>query len=132
MLRKYCYLNKKQSEFIKNLRNNSQEPTSVILKSRGVLPKELTGGPDSIAVRLPADLPKNDFLIKIVRGVKKPIVSTSLNLSGKKNLEEVGGVEKYFKGLRPDLVIDAGRIKRVKPSRVVDIREMKEVRVVRR
>jgi len=132
MLRKYCYLNKKQYDFIKNIRNNSKKSTSVILKSRGILPKELTSGLDSIAVRLPADLPKNDFLIRIVRGVKKPIVSTSLNISGEENLEEVAEIKKYFKKQRPDLVIDAGKIRRVKPSRVVDLREVGKIKIVRK
>lgn len=132
MLRKYCYLNKKQYEFIKNIRNNSRKPTSVILKSRGILPPELTGGLDSIAVRLPADLPKSDFLIRIIRGVNKPVVSTSLNISGQKPISNIYNIKKHFNQSKLDLVVDTGAVRRVKPSRVVDLREAGKIKVVRK
>jgi len=96
------------------------------LKRRPILPDELTGGLNSIAIRLP----KNDFLIKIINQAGFPVVSTSLNKKGGKPLLEVKNLEKYFKYL-PDLAVDAGTLKG-KPSRLVDIRDIKNVKIIRK
>jgi len=94
------------------------------------LPKEVSGGRDTLAVRLP-NLLKNDFLVKMIRGMKVPIVSTSLNISGEKNLESVSNLDNYFKRTKPDLVIDAGMLK-TKPSRLVDLTDVTDIEVLRK
>jgi len=129
MLKKYCYVNRAQTKYLKKAWDQTR-PTTVILKNRGLLPKEVSGGRDTLAVRLP-NLLKNEFLVKMIRGMKVPVVSTSLNLSGKKNLESVSNLNNYFKTAKPDLVIDAGSL-RAKPSRLVDIRDVKNIRVLRK
>lgn len=125
MLKKYCYVNKKQTEFLKIAR---KRPTTVVLKCKQSLPNELTAGSASVAVRLP----KNNFLIKIIRKVKKPIVSTSLNIEGKRSLTTLNNLDKYFKKSQPDLVIDTGKTKKAKPSRLIDIRDIKNIKVLRK
>lgn len=149
MLKKYCYVSKEQEKYLheiwriktlgvsKRRRVSNTRSITAILKSRGVLSRELTGGANSLAVRLP----KNVFLIKIIKRVKAPIVSTSLNISGEKLLTNVKNLGRYFKIPRallikgaielPDLVVDAGELKS-RPSRIVDIREMGSIRVVRK
>ena len=118
------------------------EAVTLILKSRGILPKELSGGKKTLAVRLP----KNDFLIKLIKKAGAPIVSTSLNLSGEKPLKNVKDLEKtlhvnlYFGSIRNkkignfkkkiDLVIDAGTVKG-RPSRVADIRDVEKIKIIR-
>jgi len=129
MLKKYCLVSNKQVEYLKKVWSKSSKPTTVILKSRGILPRVLTGGQDSVAVRMPTDLPKNDFLIKIIRYTGKPIVSTSLNISGRKNLKDIKMIDKYFK-VRPDLVVDGGELKS-RASRIVDVREVENVKIIR-
>ncbi|MBU4374980.1 L-threonylcarbamoyladenylate synthase [Patescibacteria group bacterium] len=158
MVRKYCFLSRAQEEFLKN---KCLDPVSVILKSRnlprtnkssdearglidrrcrwsnatnkqhffvrGLLPKELTGGKGSIAVRMP----KNNFLIKTIRRVGAPIVSTSLNISGKKNIIKPDNLENYFETRKPDLIINAGELKS-KPSRLVDIRDINNIKILRK
>ncbi|MDP2830523.1 MAG: L-threonylcarbamoyladenylate synthase, partial [bacterium] len=119
MLKKYCYVNKPRNDFLKKLWLENKKPVSAVLKSKKILPETLTAGQDSIAVRLP----RNDFLIKIIKKIGAPIVSTSLNKSGKESKKDVGDLEKYFDREKPDLVVDSGILKG-KPSKLVDIREM--------
>ncbi|MFA6106393.1 MAG: L-threonylcarbamoyladenylate synthase [Patescibacteria group bacterium] len=125
MAKKYCRINKKQDEYLKMAWSRSV-PLSVVLESRGNLPRILRGGGRSIAVRLP----KNDFLIKIIKKTGAPLVSTSLNLSGEPLIKDVSETEKIFKQYRPDLVIDAGELK-AKPSRLVDLRDINHVKILR-
>jgi len=75
---------------------------------------------------------KNIFLQKLISKFGRPIISTSLNISGQKTLEDLAKIEKYFKNEKPDLVINAGRLKKKKASRLVDIREVEKVRVIRK
>lgn len=126
MLKKYCSVNKAQNEYLKNVRREIK-PVSIVLKSKSNLPNILAGGAGSIAVRLP----KNDFLIKIIRKIGAPIVSTSLNKSGKEPKTDINGLEKYFGKNKPDLAVDAGIIKS-KPSKLIDIRNIKNVKVLRK
>ena len=126
MLKKYCRISKGQEKFLAKAWKD-RRATSVILKKKGNLPPELTAGQKTVAVRLP----KNRFLIKILNGISQPIVSTSLNLSGQKSLDSVSRLDNYFKKGKPDLVIDAGAI-RNRPSRLVDMTNLDDVRILRK
>jgi len=126
MVKRYCYVNRRQAEFLKK---NWPGRVTVILPSRHNLPKQLfgkAGKEGGLAVRLP----NNKFLIKIINRVHAPIVSTSANIHGQKNVTNVHDIEKIFKKTRPDLVIDAGTLDK-KPSRIVDIRNMENIKVIR-
>ncbi|MBI4778831.1 hypothetical protein HY797_00030, partial [Candidatus Falkowbacteria bacterium] len=57
--------------------------------------------------------------------------STSLNKKGEKPLLNVKNLKNKFKYL-PDLAIDAGECERVKPSRLVDIRDVNNIKVIRK
>jgi len=128
MLKKYCFTNLQQMDYLKKIWSTSAaRPVTVILKRRPILPEELTGGLNSLAVRLP----KNGFLIKIIEQAGFPLVSTSLNKKGEKALEQVDKLDCYFKYL-PDLVIDAGPARRTKPSKLVDIRDIKNIKILRK
>lgn len=129
MLKKYAHLSKKQEEILKKIWSDQAQPTTVILKSRSKLTPESEGPKGSLALRLP----KSDFLIKILRGVKEPLVSTSLNISGQKNISDVKNINNYFskKSMQPDLVIDAGENKNNKSSRVLDLRTG-EIKIIRK
>ena len=129
MVKKYCFLDKKQENFIKKARLE-KKPVSFVLKKKNKLPKELSGGQDSIAVRLP-DLLKNRFLTKILEGVGSPIISTSLNVSGRKILNRPSRLENYFTKEKPDLIIDVG-IMKAKPSKLIDIKNLDDVKILRK
>ncbi len=123
MLKRYCFVNLEQTEYLEKVWPGA---VTVVIKRRPILPEALTGGLNSLAVRLP----KNDFLIKIINEAGWPIVSTSLNKKGEKPLTDVKNLEKHFKYL-PDLIIDAGECEKTKPSRLVDIRDAKNIKVLR-
>jgi len=134
MLQKYCFFNQAQEKYLRDVWSadakamaDKPDPVTVILKRKPILPYELTGGQNSLAVRLP----DNDFLIKIISEAGFPIVSTSLNKKGERPLTNVENLEKYFKYL-PDLVIDAGECKRTKPSKLIDIRDIGNIKVIRK
>lgn len=127
MVKRYCYLSQKQPEFLRKIWASGNKPVSVVLKSRGKLPRELTAGLDSIGVRLP----KSVFLTTIIERVGVPVISTSLNISGQKPLIGVEGLDKYFKAPKPDLVVDAGKLKG-SPSRLIDLRNVEDIKILRK
>jgi len=124
MLVQYCKVGSKQLKYLKKVWPG---PVTVILRLKKKMPKELTGGLHTLAVRLP----KNEFLIKIIKTVGQPIVSTSLNLVGDKPLTSVAGLNDYFKKVKPDLVIDAGIIKG-RPSKLIDLTDVNNIKVLRK
>lgn len=137
MLDQYCEVSGEQRKYLENacgtdksplppLLGGVKKPTTVILKKKGNLPDELTCGLDSLAVRLP----NNDFLIKIISMAGFPVVSTSLNKTGEPTLNNVNTIKDHFEIL-PDLAIDGGVITATKPSMLIDLRDVKNVKVIR-
>lgn len=99
------------------------------LKGSRRLPPELTGGSSNLGVRIP----DYDLTAAIGRAFGKPYVSTSVNVSGEP--PEIWGIDivnKYQKhALRPDLIIDAGKISETPTaSTVVDLTG-KQLRITR-
>lgn len=140
MLHEYCFVSKKQDQYIRSIwppttrdlqssdyKYNNKAAT-FIFKSRGKLPSEISAGQDSLAVRLP----KNDFLMKILKAVNKPIVSTSINLSSQAEPKNFNSLENYYQNYKPDLVIDAGELKNKKASRLIDVRDINNIKIIRK
>ncbi|MFH1772914.1 MAG: L-threonylcarbamoyladenylate synthase [Patescibacteria group bacterium] len=125
MAKKYCQINQIQKNFLSKIWPG---PVTVIFNSKNKLLQKSTSKIISLAVRLP----KNNFLIKIIKKINQPLVSTSLNLSGQKPLASLSGLNKYFKKHQPDLVIDAGKIKKKKPSKIYDIRDINNIKIIRK
>lgn len=124
MLEKYFLVSLKEKQYLKKVWPG---PISVVLRKKSILPKDLALGKDRVAVRLP----KNDFLIKMIRRVKAPIVSTSLNISGKRTLTSITGLEKQFSGLKPDLAVDGGNLLG-RPSKLLDISNPEKIIILRK
>jgi len=128
MLKKYVYLSNEQEIILKKLWSSSRA-TTVIFKHKKVLPKILTGNFDTLAVRLPKDV----FLIKIIKELGTPIVSTSLNQSGHDVISDPKLVPQIFKGTNsPDLLLDAGKCRRKKPSRLLDASREEKIIILRK
>lgn len=129
MLKKYVFLSQAQIQKLKKYWQPGQRPTTVILRHRSRLPRALTGLSDGLAVRLP----KNEFLIKIIKSVREPLVSTSLNISGQPSLKAVTNLTDYFlkSGGQPDLVIDTGPAKKRRASRLIDLRVGQRPKILR-
>lgn len=130
MARKYVAISREQGKALLKAGLPGSRPTTFIFKNLYALPKELALEADGLAVRLP----KSKFLIKIIKKVDAPLVSTSLNLSGEKNITNLKKLKEYFprKDRRPELVIDCGRAKTVKPSRLIDWRDNRRPVVIRK
>lgn len=119
MAKKYAQIVKREMDILKTLWLQSARPITVILKTKNNLPSEIISISGGISIRLP----KSDFLIKIIKKVGIPIVSTSLNLSERAIITDLNKLDSIFIGKhQPDLVIDAGKATRKKPSRLVDLR----------
>ncbi|MFA7088015.1 MAG: L-threonylcarbamoyladenylate synthase [Patescibacteria group bacterium] len=130
MLKKYVFVSAKQERILKKIWFENNRPATVILKHRRCLPEELTGDSNGLAVRLP----KNDFLLKMIGAVALPLVSTSLNLSGQENIHDLNSLLHYFPegGKRFDLIIDAGKCRRRKPSKLIDLRDENNPEILRK
>jgi len=130
MAKKYVVISERQEKVLKKIWSKSQPPTTVILKNKYKLPRELTRNVEGLAVRLP----KNKFLIKILEKVDCPLVSTSLNLSGEKEITDLRKLNLTFpkKNNRPDLIIDVGASPQRKASRLIDLRNVDETIVIRK
>jgi len=129
MLNDYVYISSEQEKKIKKIWSLNNRPTTVILKHRRKLPSILTGDSDGLAARLP----KSVFLIKIIKEVGFPIVSTSLNLTGEPVVSNLMEINNYFPSQsdQPDLVVDAGVCRRHKASKILDLREVQKVLIIR-
>ena len=89
--------------------------TMVLPRSKSV-PDIVTGGGETIAVRIPA----HPVAIALIKGVGMPIVGTSANVSGRPSALTAGEVFSQFSD-RIHLVIDGGRCPGGIESTIVDV-----------
>lgn len=106
---KYFSLNKKELALAKK---HWPGPLTLILSLKNSRKK--------IGVRMPA----SKIAREIARRFKKPITATSANLSGRANCYSTSCVISQFKNKKnqPALLIDAGRLKKIKPSTVAEVK----------
>ncbi len=72
----------------------------------------------------------NQIVRQIAKKLGRPITATSANKSGEKNCYSVQDVLKQIKEDKVDLILDAGKLLKKKPSTIVKV-EDEEVQVVR-
>jgi len=119
MVKKYAQINSRETKILRDIWLKDKRPTTIILSAKKKLPLQMMSEDGAISLRLP----KSDFLIKIVRKVGSPLISTSLNLSGEKLLRNLKKINNFFtQSVKPDLVIDIGELKNKQPSRIIDWR----------
>lgn len=87
------------------------------------LAKKYWPGPLSIVVspKFAVRVPKNKVAQSLAQQTGKPLIATSANLSGKQTLYNSKKIIQEFKGKKnqPDLIIDDGRLKKIKTSTIV-------------
>ncbi len=132
MLKKYFLYNKKQENILKEYwLNIKKHPGTFILSPKKNLVEFLKiDFNQGVGVRLP----KNDFLIKIIKSLNQPIISTSCNLSGQKNLNNFREIISFFNNIseKPDFLIKFKNIKpKRKASQIFDIRNDKNIKRLR-
>jgi tRNA A37 threonylcarbamoyladenosine synthetase subunit TsaC/SUA5/YrdC len=78
-------------------------------------------------------MPGSNFLIDLIKKIKEPIISTSVNISSHSNLNSALDIEHYFKDKnnQPDLIInsDSGAYK---SSRIINITDINNPIILRK
>ena len=140
MAKKFARINERQEEFLKkvwfthsnfNIQKRKQlvkitpkiwvsrGAVTAVLKSRKILPEEISAGKDTIGVRIP----NHKFVLDLIDKTNRPLAQSSANISGRPPSTKIKEVLDQFRGQRhqPDLIIDAGNLKKAKPSMVIDL-----------
>lgn len=123
MINDHFFVSKQEKEQLKNFWPG---PVTALLRPRDIFSPKLAPGKDKIGVRLP----NNEFLIKMIKEAGVPVVSTSLNISGEKVLNDVSDIKGYFDP-DPDLVVNAGQLPNRRPSKLIDMEDNGRIRVIR-
>jgi len=118
MVKKLVQVNKNQEKFLNKIWPGA---VTVILKRKKdcELPKILFGREKTIGLRIP----KYKLVNVLVKKLNRPLTGTSANISGKEDSSEIEKILSQFKNqkFQPDLVIDAGNLKKSKPSTIIDL-----------
>jgi L-threonylcarbamoyladenylate synthase len=91
-------------------------PLTLVIPRPAALPRETTGGRESVGVRVPA----HAVARALCRVSNRPLTATSANLSGQPAPAEPDEVARVL-GSRIDLLLDAGRTPGGPPSTIVDL-----------
>jgi L-threonylcarbamoyladenylate synthase len=113
---------------ILSLISSAQKPTTAIFKNAIHLPPQLINEDGSIAIRIA----KDDFCCQLIQRFKKPIVSTSANISGEPypnnfqqiSLEIKNGVDYIVQHRQDDYEIKS-------PSSIIRLNDEDEIEVLR-
>ncbi len=81
--------------------------------------------------RLLEQLSISKFSNDLLKKIDKPLAQTSANISSFEATTKIEEVINYFKDKKgkPDLIIDAGNLKKSKSSRIIDITDDKLTRL---
>lgn len=124
MLERYI---EKIPEVAYDLLEATDRPTTIIYDNPIGIAKNLVPDDNTLAIRIPDD----EFCQKLIRKFKRPIVSTSANISGQptpKSYKEIS--TKILKGV--DYVVNLQNEKKVsKPSTIIQLRTNGEIKVIR-
>jgi L-threonylcarbamoyladenylate synthase len=120
MAKKLAYIDAAKEEDLRNLWPGA---VSVVLRKRGIVPKEVSAGTDTVSLRMP----DNRFCINLIRAFNSPITSTSANISGENHTNDPGMIAERFskEAYKPDLIIDAGVLEPRMASTVLDLTKEK-------
>ncbi len=108
-------INKSQEKF---LRKKWPGKLTAVLNRKG---RKILYGVDkkTIGIRVP----KYKLINLLLKMLKFPLAETSVNISGQPSLNDVRKIIRRYERekIKPDLIIDAGKLKFNKPSEVVDL-----------
>ena len=123
----YDYVTKPSQKMLSYI-SSSQKPTTAIFKDAIHLPVKLVNEDGTIAIRMV----KDDFCQQLIQQLKKPLVSTSANISGEpspQNFTEVSdkiknGVDYIVQHRQSDFTKHA-------PSSIIKLNEKNEIQFIR-
>jgi L-threonylcarbamoyladenylate synthase len=105
-------------------------PFTIISNGKHKLVKGIEAENGTLGIRIP----DNKYIHDLVKILKKPVTATSANLIGRKPNYSIQGFLKTLSKRKKemiDLIVDAGKLPRNKPSTVVDLTGS-EIKVLRR
>ena len=116
MAKRFAQINKRKERFLKKVWPGKM---TVVLKRKEMLPEILFAKKKTIGLRIPDYKLIKDLFLKI----NFPLAQTSANISGKPATGRIKEVLEYFTSqkVKPDLVLDAGNLKRAKASSVLGL-----------
>ncbi|MDE1768072.1 MAG: threonylcarbamoyl-AMP synthase [Candidatus Micrarchaeota archaeon] len=91
-------------------------PLTIIAKAKKSIPKNVTGGLDTVAIRMP----DNKIALSLIKSSGLPIAAPSANISKKPSSTKADHARGYFNG-KVDIIIDGGRTKFGIESTVIDL-----------
>ena len=100
-------------------------PLTLIFKKADNVPKTVTGGLDTVAVRMPS----HSTAKRLLEYAKIPIAAPSANISGKPSAIEVSDIIKDFDG-KVDVIINGGKASLGESSTIVQVID-DEIKILR-
>ncbi|MBI2639819.1 MAG: threonylcarbamoyl-AMP synthase [Candidatus Sungbacteria bacterium] len=110
--RKFAYIDDRKARFLEKVWPG---PVTVVFHHKEKLPGVLTGGKDTIGIRIP----NHQFLLELLQRLDFPLVQTSANISGGEPMRSVEAAGGLGKESVVGLIIDGGELPKG-PSTVVD------------
>lgn len=103
-------------------------PLTLVVKRKKTLPQFLNPGHKTVGIRVP----KHALSLELVKKFGSPLTTTSANISTKPSPYSVSAIKRQFKNkkLKPDFMIDSGRLKKNPPSTIVDL-SGKSMKIIR-
>ena len=125
MAKRFAKINKNQEEFLKKVWPGA---LTAVLRPDVSLPEVISQGKNTIGVRVP----DSRFIIDLISKTGQPLAETSANISGQPATTKIKDVLEQFEKekMKPDLILDAGNLKKARPSTVLDLTS-KEPKILR-
>ncbi|RJQ35964.1 threonylcarbamoyl-AMP synthase [Candidatus Parcubacteria bacterium] len=126
MAQQYAYIERRLVPFLQEVWPG---PTTIILRKKDALPDSLTGGTNTIGMRIPA----SPFIAALLARFDNPLAETSANISGSEPATTASEVQNTFMHHipQPELVVDGGKIESEGPSAVLDLTRPDNPKILR-
>jgi len=123
----YVNLNENGESLYKNLLPG---PFTIVSNGKGKVAKGIEAENGTLGIRIP----DNKYISELVKLLGKPVTATSANLSGRTPNYSIASFLRPLSNKKKemiDLIVDAGKLPRNKPSTVIDATEA-ELKILRR
>lgn len=103
--RRIAYISDAKAKFLEKIWPGA---VTVVFHHKEKLPKILTGGKDTIGIRIP----NHEFILRLLGRVEFPLAQTSANISARPPAKNIKEIKEYFSKakVKPDLIIDGGEL----------------------
>jgi len=111
MLKKYAKINFEIEKKIKSMLPGSF--TIILNQTKNNLSPLVSPNLNTIGIRIP----KSEFILRVVKQIKKPIITTSVNIHGEQPLNEIKLINKRYNNIN---IFEDSHITKSKGSTIVD------------